>query len=153
MSLIQAGLEFSFDYTAFDQDASLFVAAKVYDVTSSPSLVATVPMSHVANGSYVGKFTGTDMHNYVIVKSVYTDGTYTTTDSDRSPGSESFQCILFATASALDIMVARLEAIAQILNGKAGCGISAEVKQTQAVVGVGQRQIEARVTQVINLSC
>lgn len=91
MQVVPSGAALTFEYSSYDESSSLFVAMKVYDVTSTPTLVGSaIPMTHVFGGTYVGSFTPTAAHQYVVNKAVYTDGSYTTLDPTRSPGSESF---------------------------------------------------------------
>lgn len=82
---------FGSNYATYDQDPDLFLAANIYDVTAGTSFLSQVAMVEVAFGVYFAHFTPTVDHSYVIEKSVYTDGTYTTVDTDRSPGLDSFQ--------------------------------------------------------------
>lgn len=85
---------FAFNYGAYDQDASLFVAGSVFDLVS---YVTIVQMTVVYAGVYFGSYVGTVNNAYVVAKAVYTDDTYTTVDSNRAPGADSFQ--FFATIS------------------------------------------------------
>lgn len=91
--LVQSGTPFGFDYTAFDGDNALFIAGNVYDIsTGSPVFLSQVPMVNSINGTYSGLYTGIAGKVYLIETSVYTDGTYTTIDTSRSPGSDTYQC-------------------------------------------------------------
>lgn len=88
MNLVPSGIELPFEVT-YD-DPALFVAMKVYDMTSgSPVLVAgPLAMSNIVGNTYAGKFMPLDDKPYLIHKAVYTDGTYTTLDPDHSQASE-----------------------------------------------------------------
>lgn len=78
----------SFEVT-FDR-SDLSVGMLVYDVTGSPVLVSgPTLMPHLVNNTYVGSFVALGGKSYVVVKSVYTDGTLTVIDSNYSAGSES----------------------------------------------------------------
>ena|SRR5665213_1062063 len=89
MNLAPGGIELSFEVT-FDID-SLNVGMSVYDTTGDvPNLVqGPLAMVLVAGATYVGKFTGLNGRSYVILKAVYTDGTFTTLSPNYSQGSES----------------------------------------------------------------
>ena len=86
--------EFAFEVT-FDSP-SLDVASSVYDVTSGTPTLVTGPdaMTAVdaALNTYFGQFTPTNNKQYVIVKAVYTDGTFATLDTTYAQGSESVLC-------------------------------------------------------------
>lgn len=83
---------FPFLYGAYDQNAGLFVQAKVYDMTSgTPSLSSIIEEVYIDFGVYVGFFTGIYGHSYQSIQAVYTDGTYTTVDQNRAPDAEEFE--------------------------------------------------------------
>ena len=83
-----------FGYGTYDQNAAIFVKASVYDMsTGSPVFVQAVSTAYVAFGVYFGHFTGTLGKTYQIAEIVYTDNTYTTVDTSRSPGCDDFDCI------------------------------------------------------------
>jgi len=87
MQLVPSGIPLAFEVT-YDA-ADLDVGLKVYDVSGvSPVLVDTSAMDHVDGGTYLGFFTPAANKTYLIRKSVYTDGSFATMDSDYSPGSE-----------------------------------------------------------------
>lgn len=89
--LVRAGVSQSIERSSSDGRPDLFVAAKIYDNSSgTPIFVVLVPMTHVADGTYAGKFNPSAGKDYVVTNSVYTDGTYTTRDTDYGTGSESF---------------------------------------------------------------
>lgn len=89
MEQVPAGISLPFDYTAYDEATDLDIAMNVYDTTTgTPSFVSQNAMEHVLLGSYVGFFTPTDQHSYLIEKCVYTDNTFATPDPNYSPGSE-----------------------------------------------------------------
>lgn len=90
MQVVPSGSPLTFEYGAYDESGTLFVAMKVYDVTGTPGLVATTPMTHIFGGSYVASFTPVAAKQYLIHKAVYTDGSYTALDPLRSPGTETF---------------------------------------------------------------
>ena len=89
---VQEGLYFfAYNYATYDQNDGLFLAGNVYDVTSGSTFVEQQAMTLVDYGTYFGSFTPTVNHSYVVEKSVYTNGSYTTTDPNRAPGLDSFQ--------------------------------------------------------------
>jgi hypothetical protein len=81
----------AFNYGAFDQDSGLFIAADVWDTTGSPIFFGQTEMKYVLGGVYFAQFNGELGHNYQIAKFSYTDGTYTTIDVTRPPGSDFVQ--------------------------------------------------------------
>ena len=90
--VVPAGKPIGFEYSVYSGDAALPVAMKVYDLSSgTPVLSTTVAMVHVFNGTYFVSYTFPDNSqnkNYLIQKSVYTNGTFATPDGTYSPGSE-----------------------------------------------------------------
>lgn len=92
-AIIPSGKPINFEYSAFDGIAVLFPAMKVYDLSSgTAALVATVGMTHVFNGTYWGTYTfPSGVKNYLVQKSVYTDGTFATLAVGYSPGSETVE--------------------------------------------------------------
>jgi hypothetical protein len=89
MELVPANVQLTFEVT---YDASnLHVGMSVYDTTGvSPILVqGPTAMTHVVNNTYIGKFTPSVSHNYLIFKAVYTDVSLLTLDSNYSAGTES----------------------------------------------------------------
>ncbi len=92
MELIPQGLPFSFNYTAYDLDASLFVGFSLYDVTTgTPVFIQNVTGVYSANGSYVGSFTSLPGKTYLIIGVVYTSDTYATVDTTRGPTCKVYQ--------------------------------------------------------------
>lgn len=155
MQIIQSGKPFPFDYTAFDERSDLFVSASIFDVTGTPFLVQNVVMSHVFLGCYVGMFTGSIDRQYAIIKAVYTDGTYSTPDPNRAPGTDTVQCldILSISSGEAADLVNKLFIAIQILNGHLS-GIEAEVEgHPQLEENIQSVLLEAIVTDIIDLSC
>lgn len=153
--IAKAGVPYGFNYTAFDHDESLFVAAQIYNVTTgTPVFLSQVPMFHVEQGSYNGVFTPADGQVYAIVMLVYTDGTYTTPDPDRSPGAESVQGVDMSGSDtgALTQIVARLEAIARIINVKLE-GLDIEVGMPVPDLELSIPQIDLDVAEIVVVSC
>lgn len=86
------GLYFlGFAYAAYDYDPDMDVAGNVYDVTSGSTFISRIAMVEADFGVYFGTFETTVDHAYIVEKSVYTDNTYTTVDTDRAPSLDSFQ--------------------------------------------------------------
>jgi hypothetical protein len=88
METVPAGTQLAFEVTY--QDSGLPVGMSVYDVTGSSPVLVQGPnaMSNTVNGTYVGKFTPVLNKSYLIFKAVYTDGSFTTLDTDYVAGSE-----------------------------------------------------------------
>jgi hypothetical protein len=88
MEQVPSGVPLSFEITL---DApSLFVAMKVYDDSGGSPILVQGPsaMANVLGNTYRGKFTATADKSYLILKAVYTDGTFTTLHPDYSQGTE-----------------------------------------------------------------
>jgi len=90
MQIAQAGVALPFEVTYYESD--LFVGMVVLDVsTGTPVQVGDViPMEIAADNTYFARFTPSNGKAYVVVKSVYTDDTYETIDTEYAAGSESF---------------------------------------------------------------
>lgn len=88
MEQAPAGIPIAFEVTY--QAPDLDVAMSVYDVTGSPTLVqGPTALTNIAGtNTYVGDFTPDDNKNYLIIKAVYTDNTFTTVDNSFAQGSE-----------------------------------------------------------------
>lgn len=81
-------------YGTYDQNDSLFIQTSVYDTsTNLPVLVSNIPMSLVDFGVYLSHFTGAVGLTLTATSAVFTDGTYTTVDINRSASSETFECL------------------------------------------------------------
>jgi hypothetical protein len=99
MNLVLAGVAQSFEvsfYPALNESAPLPVGYAVYDTTNgTPTLVqGPSAMTYIAGtNTYTAQFTPVLNHNYVIIKSVYTDGTFTAFDPNYDSGSESWTAI------------------------------------------------------------
>jgi len=94
MQFLKYGSPFSFNYSTYDQAAGLFVAARIYNVTSGvPIFDSQVAMAELQDGVYSGQFTGLYGQSYLVISAVYLDGTYTTLDTSRAPAAECFQDI------------------------------------------------------------
>lgn len=105
MNLAVAGQPIPFEVTL---DAGLsFVALKVYDVTASypGTLVATTAMVEYDDAAYGASFSGVANKSYVVSKAKYTDGTYTTRDTNYASGSDSIQVIASPTAPTVSQIV------------------------------------------------
>lgn len=90
MELVAVGTTTSFEATFIDP--GLFVQAWIYDMTSgSPIGPVKVTMTELTPGTYYGFFTPLLQSDYLIIKRVFTDGTFTVVDSNYSPASESAQ--------------------------------------------------------------
>lgn len=116
MELAPSGVQLSCEIT-FDSP-SLHVGMTVYDDTgASPVLLlSTFAMLLVAGNTYRGKFTGVAGKNYIVIKAVYTDGTFSTLSPDYSQGSESVVAQNLTAAST-------------------GCAVVGVVDNNQAIVG------------------
>jgi hypothetical protein len=72
------------------------VAMTIYDtLTGTPVLVdGPLAMTNVpGTGTYIGNFTAEPETTYLVIKSVYTDGTFETLDTDYTAGSETFTTV------------------------------------------------------------
>ena len=68
-------------YTSWDALTSLYVQAKIYDMSSgTASLVGTYDLTSLKNGTYIYSFAATAGKKYLANIAVFTDGTYTTLD-------------------------------------------------------------------------
>ena len=93
------------------EDADLFVAGNLYNVTSgAPVFVRQIATTHVLLGVYFGSGTGVVAHNYSISKVVYSDEGLTEIDEDFAPGANVFQCFAYnpdAAAIAAAVLIAQ----------------------------------------------
>lgn len=93
-----AGGEITFfpvNYVAYDGYNGLFIRSAIYDITTGMTVfVSNVDLINILYGVYFASFTGLFGHTYAAISVVFTDGTYTTPDPNRSPGCESFDAIL-----------------------------------------------------------
>lgn len=86
MLIVSPNQEFSFTYQAYDQVSSLFVKFTLYDVSSGvPVLLTTVTATYASLGAYIGGYTAISGKTYLVIGLVYTDNTYTSIDTNRSP--------------------------------------------------------------------
>jgi hypothetical protein len=84
----------NFNYASYDANDSMFIRSFVYDTsTGTPVYVDSVDLSLVEKGVYFGSYQGTAGKSYSVTSIVYTDDTYTIVDTNRAPGSDSFDCI------------------------------------------------------------
>jgi hypothetical protein len=103
--IVQGGAPISFNYTAYDQRSDMFIQASIYDVTGvSPVLISQIPMTHVAFGSYIGKFTPSYNRIYQVIKVVYTDATFTTPDPQRAPDVDDYSALALQNLTGADII-------------------------------------------------
>jgi hypothetical protein len=104
MNIAYSGVPFGWDYTTYDQASGLYVAAKIYDITSGTAFyVTTLAMSNVYAGSYSAIYTGSAGKVYQIISNVYTDSGFTTLDTGRAPGCEVVQCVQPAATAAIGL--------------------------------------------------
>jgi hypothetical protein len=86
-------MQYPLEYTAYDGNGTLSVAAKVYNITDGTAAIdSTVAMTHVINGSYFGLFQATDTKDYLVNLQPYTDGTYASANTTYASN-----CILIKT--------------------------------------------------------
>lgn len=94
MKLVPGSQNFSFNYTAWDQNPSLFVAFKIYDVTTgTASFQTTVNGINAGFGSYMGVYQNSLSKTFLIIGIVFTDNTYSVPDTSRAPSAEVYQII------------------------------------------------------------
>lgn len=103
MNLLPANEKLVFEVT-YDSPL-LYVAMSVYDVTGgSPSLVSgPSPMTVPAGNTYIAPFVAQILKKYLVLKAVYTDGTFTTFHPDYPQSSETFTSEVFSSTQASDI--------------------------------------------------
>ncbi len=89
MELVPADQSLTFEVT-YDSD-SLSVGLSVYDTTNGAEVLVEGPdlMANLVGNTYIGQFTPTAGHAYVVFKAVYTDDSLTTLDDNYSQSSES----------------------------------------------------------------
>jgi hypothetical protein len=98
MQFIEAGQNFSFNYTTYDQNTGLFVAFSVYNVTTGSAVfVQKINGANIGFGCYSADLMGVAAQTYLIIGLVYTDGTYTTIDTTRAPTADVFQVLQSTT--------------------------------------------------------
>ena len=91
MQYVSNEIELPFEVT-FDS-SSLNVGLSVYDVTSSPVLIAgPTAMVNVVGNTYLGKFTPQFGKRYLVTKNVYTDNLLNVLNTDYANMSEAFVC-------------------------------------------------------------
>ena len=98
MRLLTASVKNWFEVT-YDSPA-LFVGLQVYEIVSGAPVVSgsVIPMLNVAgSNTYVGGFIPVAGKEYIMVKRVYADGSYTTPDDNYGIGSEAGPCSAAAT--------------------------------------------------------
>lgn len=111
--MLKAGAPFPIGYAAYDQDATLFIRAHVFNITSgTPIVVGTVNLVHEGFGCYSNIFAGgADGDLYSICKIVYTDGTYATVETQRPPSKDEAQFVDLAASIGESIAVGDLVAV------------------------------------------
>lgn len=90
MELAPSGVPLSFEVTF--PSSGLPVAMSVYDDSGSLPVLISGPLAMYnipSTNTYRGKFTAEAEKSYIILKAVYTDGTFVSLDPDYSQGSES----------------------------------------------------------------
>lgn len=91
-TLVSFIMSWAINYGAYDMASNLNLRAAVYDMTTgSPVFVQNVAMVYVIFGIYFGVFSsGVEEKTYIIETLVYTDGTFSTVDTDYSAGVDNF---------------------------------------------------------------
>lgn len=83
-------------------NSGLAVAMSVFDVTTGSAVLVSGPAAMIdlsGLNTYFGQFTAAVNKNYIVVKAVYTDGTFATLDTDYPQGSESFTTVSSGSSS------------------------------------------------------
>lgn len=121
MNIVPA-VECAFEVT-FDQPG-LFAAMSVYDVSNLiPALVqGPSAMDNVIANTYMGKFTPTVGKLYLVLKAVYTDGTYSAINTDFPQGSETVYAGVVGTP-------------APIINQVVSIDLAGELEDSNGLVG------------------
>lgn len=80
-----------FNYGVYDQNAGLFIASDIFNITSgTPVFEEQIGMDHVLGGVYFCSFTGAVDQSYVNMKFIYLDSGFTTVDPTFAPGQDIF---------------------------------------------------------------
>lgn len=94
MRLVAANQAFSFNYTDPYQRSGIFVAFRVYDVTSGTAVfLSQVTGVYSAFGSYMASYTPASGKSYLVVGLVYTDGSYATVDVSSPPTADVYSTL------------------------------------------------------------
>lgn len=92
MIIVQPGENFGFNYTAYDQSPSLFVAFSIYDASGgTPIFLEKVNGTYAGFGAYAANYLAQPGIKYLVIGLVYTSGSYATVDTTRAPFSEVYQ--------------------------------------------------------------
>lgn len=94
MKYVNAAEKFSFVYQSNPSSDLLFVAARIYDVTTgTPVLLGSVVMDLGENGLYSGGYLAESLKSYLAILLVYTDDSYSVVDTDRAPIAETYKTV------------------------------------------------------------
>lgn len=92
MQLFDADSPFTMNYSTYDQNAGLFVAFSVYDISTGTAVFLTkVAASHLAFGVYAAEYVGTAGKTYLAIGAVYSDVGHTTLEPYRAPVCDTYQ--------------------------------------------------------------
>ncbi len=92
MQIFEAGQKFTMNYATYDQNASLFVAFSIYDITSGTAVFVTkVAAAHLAFGVYSAQYIGLAAKTYLAIGAVYDDAGFTILAQMRSPVCDTYQ--------------------------------------------------------------
>lgn len=93
MQIIQPNQTFGFNYTAYDQSATLKVGFNIYDASGSgaPVFIEQVAAQYAGFGSYTGTYFAEAGLRYVVIGIVYTDVGLTIVDTTRAPSSDVYR--------------------------------------------------------------
>lgn len=97
---VNGGQPVNFNYTTFDAQSGLNVAAVIYDVTNGTPALLSGPtaMTDKGNGTYVGSFTPVLGKYYLVIAACYTTSGFTTPDTTRAPSPFNFEAAASNTA-------------------------------------------------------
>jgi|SRR6185312_15466077 len=91
---VQAGLRVTIQTIWIDSGLASRSRAQVFDNTAGAmTLVSSLAVSEVLTGIYQATFIPVAGVSYVTASRVYTDGTFTTPDTNYAPGGSAFQCL------------------------------------------------------------
>lgn len=94
MQTITPGIPFVFKYPTAGMIPGLFVAGRVYDVSTGTAVfVSSVVMTEDDDGVYSGNFVGGSAKSYLVIAAVYIDNTYSTVDIAYPPEAENFKSL------------------------------------------------------------
>lgn len=82
------------NYVAYDQNASLNVAFKIYDISTGTAVfITTIAANYMAFGAYSAQYVGASAKTYLAIGCAFTDETFTALEPFRPPTCDTYQAI------------------------------------------------------------